>query len=86
MDSPNTSPDGDYEIDGFANLGASKPTILSKPRSCAGTNDCLENDWGPAKINITKVGNFTCAPYRYNLTPLRNVQEVVKTWAGLNKI
>jgi pectate lyase len=23
-DSPNTSPDGDYEIDGFANLGASK--------------------------------------------------------------
>jgi pectate lyase len=23
-DSPNTSPDGDYELDGFANLGASK--------------------------------------------------------------
>ena len=23
-DSPNTSPDGDYEIDGFANLGASE--------------------------------------------------------------
>ena len=29
-DSPNTSPDGDYELDGFANLGASKfvPLLL----------------------------------------------------------
>lgn len=26
-DSPNTSPDGDFEIDGFANLGASKPPL-----------------------------------------------------------
>jgi len=24
VDSPNTSPDGDFEIDGFANLGASE--------------------------------------------------------------
>ena len=24
MDSPNTSPDGDWEIDGYANLGAGK--------------------------------------------------------------
>ena len=29
VDSPNTSPDGDFEIDGFANLGASKKTFLN---------------------------------------------------------
>jgi pectate lyase len=28
-DSPNTSPDGDYELDGFANLGASKSILMS---------------------------------------------------------
>ncbi|KAF2677195.1 polysaccharide lyase family 1 protein [Lentithecium fluviatile CBS 122367] len=67
MDSPNTSPDGDFEIDGFANLGA-------------------KNDWGPAKINITQVGNFTKAPYKYKLTPLKQVQKVVKAGAGLGKI
>ncbi|KAF2793588.1 polysaccharide lyase family 1 protein [Melanomma pulvis-pyrius CBS 109.77] len=66
-DSPNTSPDGDYEIDGFANLGA-------------------KNDWGPATINITQVGNFTKAPYMYSLTPLKQVQKVVKAGAGLGKI
>jgi pectate lyase len=27
-DSPNTGPDGDFEIDGFANLGASKLMML----------------------------------------------------------
>lgn len=31
-DSPNTSPEGDFEIDGFANLGASKcPPAISNP-------------------------------------------------------
>ncbi|KAF2256191.1 polysaccharide lyase family 1 protein [Trematosphaeria pertusa] len=67
MDSPNTSPEGDPELDGFANLGA-------------------KNDWGPASINITQVGNFTKAPYKYKLTPLNQVQKVVKAGAGLGKI
>jgi len=67
MDSPNTSPDGDYELDGFANLGA-------------------KNDWGPAKINITQVGNFTKAPYAFELTPLKKVEQVVKGGAGIGKI
>ncbi|KAF2123196.1 polysaccharide lyase family 1 protein [Lophiotrema nucula] len=66
-DSPNTSPDGDFEIDGFANLGA-------------------KNDWGPASINVTQVGNFTKAPYIYKLTALRDVQKVVKAGAGLGQI
>jgi pectate lyase len=47
---------------------------------------CAENDWGPATINVTQVGNFTEAPYRYELTPLEMVQEVVKAGAGLGKI
>ncbi|KAJ4294366.1 hypothetical protein N0V90_008056 [Kalmusia sp. IMI 367209] len=67
MDSPNTSPDGDYELDGFANLGA-------------------KNDWGPASINITRVGNFTQAPYAYTLTALDQVESVVKAGSGLGKI
>ncbi|KAJ2896837.1 polysaccharide lyase family 1 protein [Zalerion maritima] len=67
MDSPNTSPDGDFEIDGYANLGA-------------------KNDWGPATINITQWGNFTHAPYRYKLTPLRQVEWTVKKGAGIGKI
>ena len=66
-DSPNTSPEGDFEIDGFANLGA-------------------RNDWGPASVNITQVGNFYRAPYKYKLTPLKEVQKVVKAGAGLGKI
>lgn len=66
-DSPNTSPDGDFEIDGFANLGA-------------------KNDWGSATINITQVGNFTKAPYKYKLEPLKDVERVVKAGAGLGRI
>ncbi|KAK5173037.1 uncharacterized protein LTR77_003159 [Saxophila tyrrhenica] len=66
-DSPNTSPEGDFEIDGYANLGA-------------------KNDWGPASINITQVGDFTEAPYKYTLTPLRQVRQVVKAGAGVGKV
>jgi pectate lyase len=66
-DSPNTSPDGDFEIDGFANLGA-------------------KNDFGKATVNITQVGNFTRAPYKYKLTPLKQVEKMVKSGAGLGKI
>ncbi|EOA92143.1 hypothetical protein ACJQWK_03257 [Exserohilum turcicum] len=65
-DSPNTSPDGDFEIDGFANLGA-------------------KNDFGSAGVNITQVGNFTTAPYRYRLTPLSQVERVVESGVGLGK-
>ncbi|ORY01723.1 pectin lyase fold/virulence factor [Clohesyomyces aquaticus] len=67
MDSPNTSPDGDPELDGFANLGA-------------------KNDFGPATINITQVGNFTSVPYKYSLTKLEDVQYTVEKGAGLGKI
>ncbi|KAF2019883.1 polysaccharide lyase family 1 protein [Aaosphaeria arxii CBS 175.79] len=66
-DSPNTSPDGDFEIDGFANLGA-------------------KNDWGPASINITQVGNFTKAPYKYKLTKLNDVKKTVLAGSGLGQI
>jgi hypothetical protein len=45
-----------------------------------------ENDWGPATINITQVGNFTKAPYEYDLTPLKEVIDVVKAGSGLGKI
>ncbi|PGH00712.1 hypothetical protein AJ79_08132 [Helicocarpus griseus UAMH5409] len=66
-DSPNTSPDGDFEIDGFVNLGA-------------------RNDWGPATVNITQVGNFTETGYRYELTPLWKVGREVERGAGLGRI
>ncbi|KAH7094514.1 pectin lyase fold/virulence factor [Paraphoma chrysanthemicola] len=66
-DSPNTSPDGDFEIDGFANLGA-------------------KNDFGKATVNITQVGTFTRAPYRYKLTPLKQVAKVVKSGVGLGQL
>ncbi|KAK0648366.1 polysaccharide lyase family 1 protein [Cercophora newfieldiana] len=45
-----------------------------------------ENDWGKATVNITQVGNFTKAPYKFVLTPLRLVEETVKAGAGVGKI
>ena len=57
----------DFEIDGFANLGA-------------------KNDFGKATVNITQVGNFTKAPYKYKLTKLKEVEKIVKKGAGLGKI
>ena len=83
-DSPNTSPDGDFEIDGFANLGASMYSAVL--HALNNTYKSTENDWGKATINITQVGNFTKAPYKYQLTPLRQVQKIVKAGAGLGKI
>jgi pectate lyase len=83
-DSPNTGPGGDFEIDGFANLGASKsslPAALSETLTIS-----TENDFGKATVNITQVGNFTRAPYKYKLTPLKQVSKVVKAGAGLGKI
>ncbi|KAF2403781.1 pectin lyase-like protein [Trichodelitschia bisporula] len=67
MDSPNTSVNGDEEIDGYANLGA-------------------VNDWGTCKTNITRVGTFTKAPYPYTLTPLAEVEQLVKAGAGIGKL
>lgn len=66
-DSPNTSPLGDEELDGYANLGA-------------------ENDFGGSGVNITQVGNFTSVPYRYKLTPLKDVPALVVKYSGLGKI
>jgi hypothetical protein len=45
-----------------------------------------ENDFGKATVNITQVGTFTVAPYRFKLTPLKQVERVVKAGAGLGKI
>ncbi|KAM7211625.1 polysaccharide lyase [Rhypophila decipiens] len=45
-----------------------------------------KNDWGGAGVNITQVGNFTKAPYKYKLTPLFLVAPVVKLGAGVGKI
>jgi len=45
-----------------------------------------ENDWGPASVNITQVGTFTKAPYKFKLTPLPLVPLVVKLGAGVGKI
>jgi pectate lyase len=84
-DSPNTSPDGDFEIDGFANLGASKLSGQTLAW-CDMLMTMIENDFGKATINITQVGNFTRAPYKFKLTPLKQVEKIVKAGAGLGKI
>jgi pectate lyase len=46
----------------------------------------VENDWGPATVNITQVGNFTKADYKYKLTPLWLVQPIVKLGAGIGRV
>ncbi|KAK2754803.1 hypothetical protein FQN54_006696 [Arachnomyces sp. PD_36] len=46
-DSPNTSPDGDYEIDGFANLGAENDW------GTAGVNITQEGDFTSVEYNYT---------------------------------
>lgn len=45
-----------------------------------------ENDWGTATVNITQVGNFTKAPYTYQLSPLADVASIVERGAGVGKI
>ncbi|KAK0750131.1 polysaccharide lyase family 1 protein [Schizothecium vesticola] len=44
------------------------------------------NDWGNATVNITQVGTFTKAPYKYKLTQLEEVEELVKAGAGIGKV
>jgi pectate lyase len=50
------------------------------------TDTRVENDFGSAGVNITRVGNFTVAPYKYKLTPLKDVRRVVEKGAGMGKI
>jgi len=45
-----------------------------------------ENDWGTAGVNITQVGTFEKAPYKYKLTPLPLVAPIIKLGAGVGKI
>ncbi|AEO59664.1 polysaccharide lyase family 1 protein [Thermothelomyces thermophilus ATCC 42464] len=45
-----------------------------------------KNDWGKATVNITQVGNFRKAPYKFKLTPLPLVEPIVKLGAGVGKI
>lgn len=85
-DSPNTSPDGDFEIDGFANLGASKFYHQQSSAESQMLTTTAENDFGKATVNITQVGNFTRATYKYKLTPLKEVKKIVKKGAGIGKI
>lgn len=44
-----------------------------------------KNDFGRATVNITQVGNFTRAPYKFTLTPLKQVKSVVKAGAGVGQ-
>jgi len=84
-DSPNTCSCGDEELDGFANLGASESPIALEAFLKLLTT-ITENDWGGAGVNITQVGNFTKAPYKFKLTPLSLVERVVKLGVGIGKI
>jgi pectate lyase len=88
-DSPNTCVCGDEELDGYANLGASKLPASPIAHLCQ-VQDAevriTENDWGPATINITQVGDFTKADYKYKLTPLWLVQPIVKLGAGIGRV
>ncbi|KAK4499818.1 hypothetical protein PRZ48_008004 [Zasmidium cellare] len=45
-----------------------------------------KNDFGKSLVNITQVGDFTKAPYKYSLTPLKKVEKVVRENVGLGKI
>ncbi|KAK3293109.1 pectin lyase fold/virulence factor [Chaetomium fimeti] len=44
------------------------------------------NDWGKATVNITQVGDFKKAPYKFKLTPLPLVAPIVKLGAGVGRI
>ncbi|KAM0717678.1 hypothetical protein Q7P37_007530 [Cladosporium fusiforme] len=66
-DSPNSGPEGDFEIDGYMNLGA-------------------KNYFGDAAVNITQVGNFKKAPYKYKLTDLYELPFTVLAGVGVGKL
>jgi pectate lyase len=45
-----------------------------------------ENYFGDAAVNITQVGNFTKAPYKYKLTDLYELPFVVLAGVGVGQI
>lgn len=45
-----------------------------------------KNDWGGAGVNITQVGNFTKAPYKFALTRLPLVKPIVLAGAGVGRV
>jgi pectate lyase len=45
-----------------------------------------ENYFGKAAVNITNVGNFTKAPYKYKLTDLYELPFTVLAGAGVGQI
>lgn len=49
-------------------------------------NETTENDWGGAGVNITQVGDFTKADYKYKLTPLFLVKPLVWLGVGVGKV
>ena len=69
-DSPNTSPLGDYEIDGYANLGTG----------------AAANVFNGSGVNITQVGNFTTAPYTYRLDSTAVTPALAVRYSGLGKV
>lgn len=69
-DSPNTSPLGDYELDGYANLGTG----------------LAANQFNGSGVNVTQVGNFTTAPYAYKLSPIADVPALAVRYSGLGKV
>lgn len=84
-DSPNTCTCGDEELDGYANFGTSESPITQEAfRKLLTTR--AENNWGGAGVNVTQVGNFTKAPYKFKLAPLSLVERVVKLGAGIGRI
>jgi pectate lyase len=91
-DSPNSGPDGDFEIDGYMNLGKSE--LFSNPfhpfwhsrRALTDLLDFVENYFGDAIVNITQVGNFTKAPYKYKLTDLYELPFVVLAGVGVGQV
>ena len=69
-DSPNTSPLGDYELDGYANLGTGAKA----------------NVFNGSGVNITQVGTFTSVPYSYRLDSTADVPALAVRYSGLGKV
>lgn len=60
--------------------------LISPPHYRFLSNLPAANDWGSATVNITQVGDFDKAPYKYKLTPLVLVETIVKLGAGIGKV
>lgn len=74
------------------NLMGSRTSVLVSQKCIsdktfeAVANKCVGNDWGPAGVNITQVGDFTEVPYKYKLSPLFLVKTAAKLATGVGKI